>query len=166
MLQPCAYCYGKGKVLSPEAVCSKVERELKKNLQNRNIEAVLVEMNSEVAALMIGSGGLYLKKLEMETGKNILIRGSDNLHVEKYNILMSGKINEVERHALPVQEGGIYRVRVEEPHISRPERGIARLHGYIIDIEGAGELVGEEVLVTIKETSRTFAKAILWDMRT
>jgi ribonuclease G len=120
-------------------------------------------MNSEVAALMIGSGGLYLKKLETETGKSIFVRGSDNLHVEKFKILMSGKFNEVERHALPVDEGGIYRVRVEEPHLSHPERGIARLHGYILDIEGAGELVGEEVLVIIKETNRTFARAVLWE---
>ena len=163
MQQPCSYCYGTGKVLSPEAVCSRVERELKRNLQNHNIEAVLVEMNSEVAALMIGSGGLYLKKLEAETGKNIFVRGSDNLHVEKYNILMSGKFNEVERYALPVEEGGLYRVRVEEQHISHPERGIARLHGYIIDIEEAGDLAGEEVLVIIKETNRTFAKAMLYE---
>jgi len=163
MQQPCSYCYGKGKVLSPEAVCSKVERELKKILQNSKVEAVLVEMNSEAAALMIGSSGLYLKKLEAETGKNIFIRGSDNLHMEKFKILMSGKFNEVERYALPVEEGGIYRVRVEEPHSSHPDRGIARLHGYILDIEGAGERVGEEVLVIIKETSRTFAKAILWE---
>ena len=76
---------------------------------------------------------------------------------------MSGKFNEVERHALPVEEGGIYRVRIEEPHSSHPERGIARLHGYILDIEGGGELVGEEVLVIIKETNRTFAKAVLWE---
>ena len=163
MQQPCSYCYGKGKVLSPEAVCSKVERELKKILQNSKVEAVLMEMNSEVAALMIGSGGLYLKKLEAETGKSIFVRGSDNLHVEKYKILMSGKFNEVERYALPVEVGGIYRVRVEEPHSSHHDRGIARLHGYILDIDGAGELVGEEVLVIIKETNRTFARAVLWE---
>jgi ribonuclease G len=165
MLQPCSYCCGKGKVLTPEAVCNKVERELKKLLQNSKVEAVLMEMNSEVAALMIGSGGLYLKKLEAETGKNIFVRGSDNLHIEKYKILMSGKFNEVERHALPVEEGGIYRVKVEEPHLSHPERGIARLHGYILDIEEAGELVNEEVLVIIKETNRTFAKAVIWEGR-
>ncbi|NLX90750.1 MAG: Rne/Rng family ribonuclease [Firmicutes bacterium] len=163
MQQPCSYCYGKGKVLSPEAVCSKVERELKKILKDSKVEAVLVEMNSEVAALMIGSGGLYLKKMEAETGKNIFVRGSDNLHIEKYKILMTGKLGEVERHALPVEEGGIYRVRVEEQHSSHPERGIARLHGYILDIEGAGEMVGEEVLVVIKETNRTSAKAVLWE---
>jgi ribonuclease G len=163
MQQPCSYCHGKGKVLSPEAVSSKVERELKKILNRRDIEAVLVEVNSEVAALLIGSGGVYLKKLESQTGKNIFIRGSDNLHVEKYNILMSGALHEVARHALPVEEGGIYRVKVEEPHTANPEHGIARLHGYILDIEGGGELVGEEVQVVIKETSRTFAKAALYN---
>jgi len=162
MLQPCPYCHGKGRTLSLEAVSSKVERELKKILLQENVEAILVEMNSEVAAMLIGSGGAYLKKLEASTGKNIFIRGSDNLHVEKYNILMSGSLKEVARYALPVEEGGIYRVVVEEPHSSNPEHGIARLHGYVLDIEGGGELVGEEVQVVIKETSRTFARAVLW----
>lgn len=163
MQQPCSYCQGKGRILSAEAVSSKVERELKKVLQRKDVEAVLVEMNSEVAALLIGSGGLYLKRLETVTGKNIFIRGSDNTHMEKYKILMMGKLNEVERHALPVEEGGIYRVKVEEPHASHPEHGIARLHGYILDIEDAGSLVGEEVQVVIKEAGRTFARAVLFE---
>lgn len=162
MMQPCPYCHGKGKTLSLEAVSSKVERELKQILLHEDVEAILVEMNSEVAALLIGSGGTYLKKLEASTGKNIFIRGSDNLHVEKYNILMTGDMQEVARYALPVQCGGIYRVVIEEPHSANPEHGIARLHGYVLDIEGGGELVGEEVQVVIKETTRTFAKAVLW----
>ena len=162
MLQPCPYCHGKGKILSLEAVSSKVERELKQILLREDVEAILVEMNSEVAALLIGSGGTYLKKLEASTGKNIFIRGSDNLHVEKYNILMSGDMQEVARYALPVECGGIYRVVIEEPHSANPEHGIARLHGYVLDIEGGGELVGEEVQVVIKETTRTFARAVLW----
>ena len=165
MLQPCAYCHGKGKTLSLEAVSSKVERELKKCCC-KDVEAILVETNSEVAALLIGSGGAYLKKLEASTGKNIFIRGSDNLHVEKYSILMSGPLQEVARHALPVVEGGIYRVQVEEPHSTNPDHGIARLHGYVLDIEDGGELVGEEVQVVIKETTRTFAKAVLWKRTT
>ncbi len=164
MQQTCSYCQGKGRVLSPEAVSGKVERELKRILQREEVEAILVETNSEVAALLIGSGGLYLKKLEGETGKSIFIRGSDNLHVEQYKMLMSGSLQEVEQHALPVEEGGIYRVRVEDPHTSNPEHGIARLHGYIIDIEGAGKLVGDEVQVLIKETTRTFARAVLWEL--
>ncbi len=162
MQQTCSYCEGKGKVLSPETVSSMVERELKKRLQYNNIEAVLVEMNSEVAALLIGSGGGYLKKLEAETGRHIFIRGSDRMHVEKYKILMTGELSEVERYALPVKKGDICKVQVESPHSFSPGHGIARLHGYIIDIEGAENLVGEEVHVIIKETERTFARAELW----
>jgi len=162
MQQPCSYCHGKGRVLLPEVVSSRVERELKKILHRRDVEAVLVEMNSEVAALLIGSGGAYLKKLEAETGKNIFIRGSDGMHVEKYNILMSGSLQEVARHALPVEEGGLYRVTVEEPHFSNPGHGIARLDGYVLDIEAGGSLVGEEVQVVIKEATRTFARAVIW----
>ncbi len=163
MQQPCSYCQGKGKLLSPEAVSSKIERELKKTLNKKDVEAVLVEMNSEVAALLIGGGGLYLKKLETQMGKTIFIRGSDSMHLENYKIIMAGQLKEVEKHALPVEEGGIYRVTIEEPHSTDAERGIARLHGYILDIENAGSLVGEEVLIVIKERSRTFARAELWE---
>jgi len=163
MYQSCPYCNGRGKVLMPEAVSSKVERELKKALHGKKVEAVLVELNREAAALLIGSGGLYLKKLESETGKNIFIRGSDHLHPEQYSIITSGSLEEVKKHALPVEEGGIYRVVVEQPHTSNQKNGIARLHGYILDIEGAGDRVGEEVQVVIKETTRTFARAVLWE---
>ena len=82
--------------------------------------------------------------------------------MDKYNILISGDMQEVARYALPVECGGIYRVVIEEPHSANPEHGIARLHGYVLDIEGGGELVGEEVQVVIKETTRTFARAVLW----
>ena len=61
--------------------------------------------------------------------------------------------------AIPVQPGEIIKVSVEEVHATNSNDGIARLNGYILDIEGAGPLVGKKVSVEIKKVFRTYAKA-------
>ena len=73
-----------------------------------------MEVNSEVAALLIGSGGVYLKKLESQTGK-IYLSAVRITPCGKYNILMSGALHEVARHALPVEEGGFTGLRLKSP---------------------------------------------------
>jgi len=157
----CPYCEGKGKVLSEETMSRKVEREIKKLLKHSVIEAILVEVHPSVAALIIGSGGSHLRELERSTGKHIYIRGSAEAKIEEIRICVAGTKEEVESKALPVKAGQILEVKVEEPHVANPWNGIARLEGYVIDIDGAGELVGEKVRTEITRVYRTYAKGKL-----
>ncbi|MDZ4131632.1 MAG: Rne/Rng family ribonuclease, partial [Dethiobacteria bacterium] len=60
--QPCPYCGGSGRVLTPLVVSTRIEGELKRELQEEKSKAVLVEMHHEVASIIIGSGGGNLKK--------------------------------------------------------------------------------------------------------
>jgi len=159
MQKPCPYCAGRGRVLSEETMASRYRRELKRILRNTGSEAVLVEVNPAVAALLIGAGGSNLKKLERETGKSIFIKGADSCHLETMNLQALGARDEVERRALPVQIGDQIELRVEEPHVNNSGDGIARLEGYVIDIEGGGKLVGEKVKVEVVKAFRTYARA-------
>ncbi|PKM79263.1 MAG: ribonuclease G, partial [Firmicutes bacterium HGW-Firmicutes-13] len=161
LMQSCPYCDGKGKVLSVEVMSSKIERLLKKILTTEEGEAILLEVNQSVAALLIGSNGINLKKLEEETNKAIFIRGSDSMHIEKYKILMIGEEREVSRLASPVNLGQVYRVKIEEPHLTNPYDGIARVQGFIIDVQAGGAYVGKDVEIEITEVAKTFAKAKL-----
>ncbi|WP_143338472.1 TRAM domain-containing protein, partial [Desulforamulus profundi] len=68
---------------------------------------------------------------------------------------------EISSQTVPVKTGEIIELKVEEPHISNPSDGIARLDGFIIDVEGGGALVGELVSVEIVKVHRTYAKARL-----
>lgn len=157
--RPCPYCEGKGRVLSEETMAGKVRREIKRILRQSASEAILVEVNPSVAALLIGAGGSNLKELERETGKAIYIRGSDDCHLESMNLRALGTREEVQAQALPVKEGQVIELEVEEPHVSNLWDGIARVEGYVIDIEGAGKLIGEKVKVEITKAFRTYAKA-------
>jgi ribonuclease G len=158
MFRLCPCCEGKGKVLSEETMSKKVEREIRKLLKHSVIEAILIEVHPSVAGLLIGTGGSRLKELEKETGKHIFIRGSLEAGHEEIKICLAGTREEVEKKALPVKMGQILELVIDEPHSGNPWNGIARLEGFVIDVEGGGELVGETVSVEIVDIHRTFAK--------
>jgi ribonuclease G len=59
----------------------------------------------------------------------------------------------------PVRQGEILDVEVEDAHATNDNDGIARIHGYIIDIENGRDYVGQRVLVKVDKVHRTYAKA-------
>jgi len=160
MLQKiCPYCSGKGKIMSEDTMGKKVEKQIKKIFENnKDAEAVLVEADPNVAAVVIGSGGSHLNKLEEELGKHIYIKGSRDVHPEEIVIKAVGDLKEVESRALPVKEGEVLELPIEEQHETNPRDGIARIEGYIVDIEGAGGMVGSKKTVKIYKTFKTYAK--------
>ncbi|MFO7245431.1 MAG: Rne/Rng family ribonuclease [Thermaerobacter sp.] len=159
LTRECPYCDGRGRVLTEESQARRVRREIKRILRSTNHEAILVEVHPSVASLLIGAGGSNLKELERETGKSIYIKGSEACHIEEMNLRALGSKAEVEEQALPVKAGDVIELKVEEPHVSNSWDGIARVEGYVIDIEGAGNRVGETVTVEITRAFRTYAKA-------
>ncbi len=159
--QPCPYCGGSGRVLTPLVISTRVESQLKEQLKEEKSTAVLVEMHHEVAAIIIGSGGGNLKKLEDELGRHIFIRGIEDIHIEQHRIVARGSHKEIQSLALPVKAGEQLDLIIEEPHSSNLNHGIARIQGFVINVEGAGDKVGETVKVEIKDVNRTFARAVL-----
>src|SRR5690606_5569371 len=154
----CPMCEGSGRILSEATVAHRVQRQIKKMARETDAEAILVAVNPSVAALIIGAGGSGLRALEEQTGKSIYVKGSADYAIDQVNFLAVGTKEEVEAKALPVRQGQVLDMEVEEPHISNPRDGIARVHGYVIDIEGAGSMVGQKLKVEITKVFRTYAK--------
>ncbi len=155
----CPYCDGRGKVLSEETMSRKVRADVKRVLKHTTSEAALVEVHPSVAALLIGAGGTNLRELERETGKLVYIKGDSDCNLETMNLRVLGTREEVEAKALPVQMGQQLDLKVEEQHATNPVDGIARVDGYVVDIEGGGDRVGERVRVEVIKAFRTYARA-------
>ena len=156
--RPCPYCGGTGRVLSEETLAFSVEREISRVAREHDVEALMIEVHPSVAAMLIGTGGANLKELEELTGKTIFIRGSDDRHWEDVEIVYAGSREALSAMAVPVKEGQIIDMEVEEPHLTNPQDGISRLHGYVVYIEGAGQHVGQRLKVEITRVFRTYAK--------
>lgn len=157
----CPYCEGRGRILSEETMAKKVEREISRIFRTRRGEAILIEVHPSVAAVIIGVGGNRLSQLEQRHGKYIFIKGKDDLHPEEVRIKAVGSRVKLENFAMPVREGQTIDVIIEETHITNPSDGIARVDGYIIDVEEGANLLGAKVKVQINKTYRTYAKARL-----
>ena len=161
MMRSCTYCDGRGKVLSEETMARRVRAEVRRILKQSSSEALLMEVHPSVAALLIGAGGSNLKELEAELGKIIYIRGNNEVHLEEMHLRVLGTREEVEERALPVKPGQVVEVKIEEAHVTNTADGIARVDGYVIDVEEAGALTGKRVKVEIGKVYRTYAKARL-----
>ncbi|MFZ3170559.1 MAG: Rne/Rng family ribonuclease [Carboxydocellales bacterium] len=158
--KPCPYCEGKGKVFSEETVGIRLKKQLYELAKRTAGEAILIEAHPAVAALLIGSGGSGLRELERKTGKEILIRGSQELHIEETKLIPIASKEELEQR-IPVKLGQVLDVKVDEPHVANTNDGIARYHGFVVNIEGGGALIGEQVTVEITRVHKTYARAKL-----
>jgi ribonuclease G len=159
MTKPCPTCSGEGVVLSEETIAIDVERRLRE-LESKN-EAFLVQVHPRVAAILIGGGGKPLQELEEETSKHFHFEGSESIPLDTFRITAEGTREEIERRALPFQEGEEVLIEIEEPHMYNVDDAIAKIDGYVISISGGGPYVGERKLIRINEVRRTAAYATL-----
>lgn len=157
----CPFCEGKGKVLSEESVSLSAKREILSVSEYTGAPAILVEANPAVASYLIGTGGHNLRILEQRTGKRIVIKGVAGMRMEETIIRPAYDLEETEKQAVPVQVGQKLQVKVEEPHAGHHLDGIARVEGFVIDIEDGGALLGQEIWVEISKIYRTYAKAFV-----
>jgi ribonuclease G len=124
-------------------------------------ESFLIELNSQVATLLVGPGGSRLEELEKETNKQIALKGRQRAAHDHFAVLTEGKAADVEPQAAPVQKGQELRVELEEAHLHAETDAIARLNGYVITVAGAAAHVGEKVAIRIEDVGKTSAHGVL-----
>ncbi|MGE5528279.1 MAG: Rne/Rng family ribonuclease [Patescibacteria group bacterium] len=154
----CPCCHGAGRVISQQTLALAAERRIQYLCQGEKDEALLLALNPAVAAPLIGPGGANLARIEEEAGRSLFIKGREDVEPGEVKILARGSRAEMEALALPVREGEIQEIEVREAHVNNPADGIARIEGYIIDVEGGGRFVGRRVKVQIGRVFRTYAK--------
>ncbi|MBU2598541.1 MAG: Rne/Rng family ribonuclease [Actinobacteria bacterium] len=159
LCKPCPYCDESGYILSEESMRLKTEREIFKLTKESESEAFLIELNSGVAAMVIGQGGENVKKLENITNKYISIKGNDSIPINAFNLLKEGTIKEMEEAAIPVYRGQVLDMLVEEPHSYISKDAISRFSGYIIHIIDGRKYLHERLRVEIINVTKTYAQA-------
>lgn len=156
----CPCCEGKGFVKSDHYVAGQIERSIRE-YAGADVEAILVEAHPRLGSVLIGNQGERLEQLEIEMGFKVYVKGNENLPYYEFALAYAGSEKEVRRRALPVEEGDILTLTVENQHAHYPSDGIARIRGYVIQIAGAAHLVGQKVQVQIEKVHQTYSSAIL-----
>ncbi|MCL6614565.1 MAG: ribonuclease E/G, partial [Firmicutes bacterium] len=158
LLDDCPACEGAGRVVSLQTLALAAERRIQRLCLREEGEALLLAVHPSVAALLIGTGGANIARLESEFGRALFIKGREDVPPGEVRLLGHGTRAELERAALPVREGEVRALLISERHAKDPLNGIARIEGYIVDVEGGGRFVGHRVKVEIVRTFRTYAR--------
>ncbi len=159
----CENCDGVGYVPSLDSFAQKAMRSIKQIVNSTKDESLLIGVNPQIAAILIGPGGANLDKTEHTLNKTIFIKGQENLKDDQVHLLASGTKNEIEALFLPVKEGEIINLKITENHIANPEDGISRIEGYVINVDSAGSCIGKTIRALITKTFKTYAKAVIVD---
>jgi ribonuclease G len=157
----CPTCKGDGVVVSMETHAVDAERRLRRLVAESKSESFLVELNSQVAKLLVGAGGSRLAELEKETGRQLALKGRQRAPHDHFVVLSEGKPAEEEPQAAPVERGQELEVELEEAHLHAETDAIARLDGYVITVADAAAKVGETVPVRVEDVGKTSARAVL-----
>jgi ribonuclease G len=157
----CPTCAGQGVVVSAETHSVEAERRLRAHVAASKSEAFLVELNSEVAGILIGPGGSRLDELEKETGRRFAFKTKKTWAPSHFAVAAEGPAAEIDPQAFPVTEGQELEVKLEEEHIHEEGDAIARLDGYVVTVAGGARRLGETVKVRVDHAGRTSAHAVL-----
>jgi ribonuclease G len=87
----CPTCEATGVVVSVETRAVEVERKLRRHVAGSKAAAFLVELHSDVAAILTGPNGERLREFEKETGKRFAFKTKKSFRLDRFVILAEGK---------------------------------------------------------------------------
>ncbi|MEN8142559.1 MAG: Rne/Rng family ribonuclease [Thermodesulfobacteriota bacterium] len=91
LCEPCHYCHGDGIIKSRRTVCYEILRKVLVKAGKMNGSDVTVEVNPQVAAIMLREESSTVHDLEDEIGKRVIVVPNNDLHIEKYEIVWGRK---------------------------------------------------------------------------
>ncbi|MER3460676.1 MAG: ribonuclease G, partial [candidate division GAL15 bacterium] len=80
---PCPYCDGRGRVLSPQTVANRIRRQLRALCAACRDPVLVLRVHPLVHAELLRDG-VWLRKVEEQTGKAIRVIPKEALHVEQF----------------------------------------------------------------------------------
>jgi ribonuclease G len=86
LCEPCAYCDGRGYLLSAESLAFKALREIRKDLPRFGGRQIAVSVNPRVAEMLLGPARKATAALNEQLGREIEIRAKPGLHQEQFEV--------------------------------------------------------------------------------
>ncbi|HYM64769.1 MAG TPA: Rne/Rng family ribonuclease [Gaiellaceae bacterium] len=157
----CPTCAGDGIVVSDETQAIEIERRLRNLVRSSRSQAFRIELNSHVAAILIGPGGSRLDDLEQELGRRFVVETKDGASPDHFEVVARGPAARAELKGTPVTKGEELEVAIVERDSHFDEAGVGRLDKYLISVAGAANQVGKKVKARIERTTNTAAYGVL-----
>jgi ribonuclease G len=153
----CPCCEGTGKILSPEAVATRIAEALRQAGLQAGQKSMSVKANTQVCLQLIGERGSLAGATETRLGKNIYIRGDEDMHPESYEII-SGDDKAFKKQYVTYRKGQKITLQKQQV-LDVPSEGlIALVDGYIIGVPEVPPGTEMPLLIRLTEVERSYAE--------
>ncbi|HKG10963.1 MAG TPA: Rne/Rng family ribonuclease [Gaiellaceae bacterium] len=160
MTRKCTTCGGDGVILSDTTAAIDVERKLRAIAAGSKAKAFRVEVNSRVAAILVGAGAHRLVDLEERTKRRFFVETREDVHLDHMVVLAQGPVEELAPKA-PVAEEAELQLELVEVGLHDAGAGIGKLDGYSVEVADAAKLVGKKVKARVNRVLDGTAYATL-----
>jgi ribonuclease, Rne/Rng family len=151
MQKECPMCSGSGRVLGEESVARKIERELQRVFKETDAEAVLIEVNDEVARYILSLKDSYIKYMEQNFSKKIIVKGLASMEHSDIKIKSMGSAAKVSEHAMPFEIGDKVEINVIKTKYLNNMNRNNLFNGRICDIKVNEDGKAGQIMVDISE---------------
>jgi ribonuclease G len=149
MTRKCPTCGGDGIVVSEQTAAVEIERRLRGlAAPGSRTQAYRVEVDSRIAALVVGPAAARLVELEETTKRRFFLEGRDDLHLDHFVVLAQGSVAKLRPEA-PVEEGAEVQLKLGEVGRHDATAAVGKLDGLEVHVAGAAKLVGKKVKARI-----------------
>jgi ribonuclease E len=161
MTVKCEVCGGDGIIVSHETQAIRIERELRRQVTASRHQAFRIELNSHVAALLVGPGAQRLAELERMTGRRFFVVRRDDVEAGHLEVLDRGSVAKLEDKKLPFSVGEELDVKLETKDRYAPTDAVAKRNGHVIAVGDAADRVGKTARVRIERATPELSYAVL-----
>ena len=158
LTRKCPTCGGDGVVISEQSAAIDLERRLRALARGSRVQAYRVEVNANVASLLIGSGASRLQEIEEASRRRFFLVAKEDVHLDHFLVLEQGKIETVAPDA-PFAEGATLELQPVEVGLHDPQAAVAKLDGYDVVVANAARLVGKKVKAKVQRVLPDIAYA-------
>ena len=86
LCEPCSYCDGKGFIKSKTTICYEIFRELQREREDKEAEAIEVHVHPEIADWLYDEEREMLEETEENVGQRIIIKKEEGFHIEQFEV--------------------------------------------------------------------------------
>ncbi|HEX7255522.1 MAG TPA: Rne/Rng family ribonuclease [Gaiellaceae bacterium] len=158
----CPTCAGDGVVFSEISAAVEAERKLRVLAASSRSAAFRVELNSHVAAALIGPAAGRLRAIEERTRRRFFIEPKEGVPPEHFEVVARGPLAKLQPEA-PVEEGQELQVKPVEVGLHDPTVGVAKHDGIDLVVADGAKLVGKRAKVRVNRVLDGTAYAELVD---
>jgi ribonuclease G len=144
LTRKCPTCGGDGVVVSEESAAIDLERRLRTLARGSRVQAYRIEVNANVASLLIGPGASRLQEIEAAARRRFFLVPKEGVHLDHFLVLEQGKVENLAPDA-PFEEGATIELNPVEVGLHDSQAGVAKLDGYDVVVASAAKQVGKKV---------------------